>query len=214
MSDASKKARGLKLVGGATCLDFANTSGWRPDPGDEEYLRDYEDLLAWSEHAGALADREARALRRAAKASPERAKLAHRHAIALREAVYRVFSTAAAGRSADAADIDLLNRMVDEAGRHLRLAPTGVGFAWEWHGTEGALDLPLWRLARSAADLLITPELARVRECSGLHCDWLFLDASKNRSRRWCDMANCGNRAKARRNYARRRASGAAEPGT
>ena len=68
MSDGKGSISGLKLVGGALCLDFANTTGWRPDPGDEEFLRDYEDLLVWALHAGGLDASEKRALTRAMKA--------------------------------------------------------------------------------------------------------------------------------------------------
>ena len=205
MSDARARIEHLPLIGGALCLDFANTTGWRPDPRGAEYVHDYEDLIAWAEHGGALEPGEARKLLRAAKAEPEHAQAVHRRAIALREAVYRVFSGAASGRGAAAADVDLINRSIGDAYQHLRLAPRDGAFAWEWHDAEGALELPLWRVAQSAASLLISPDLRRVRECSGENCDWLFVDESKNHSRRWCDMTTCGNRAKARRNYARRR---------
>ncbi len=205
MSDAKGEIPRLKLVGGALCLDFTNTTGWRPDPGDEEYVRDYEDLVAWAEHAGAASETEGRRLLRRAKSDPERAQSVYSRAIALREALYRIFAASAAGHLAGSPDIDLVNRAVDDTYRHLRIAPHDGGFAWEWEGARDALELPLWRVARSTADLLVSPELSRVRECSGDRCDWLFLDASRNRSRRWCDMANCGNRAKARRNYERRR---------
>jgi predicted RNA-binding Zn ribbon-like protein len=87
----------------------------------------------------------------------------------------------------------------------------GDGFVWDWHEVDGVLELPIWIVARSAADLLVSSELERVRECAGEKCDWLFLDASRNQSRRWCDMAACGNRAKAQRNYARRRGGVAAQ---
>jgi len=195
----------LKLIGGAVCLDIANTTGLRLEPDGEEALRDYEDLVVWAAHAGALDAKEGRSLLRAAEAEPKKAAAAHRGAIALREAIYRIFSAVAARRAPEQGDVDLLNEAVAEAYRHLRLVPTTIGFAWEWRGVEAAFELPLWRVARSAADLLVSPELDRVRECAGEKCDWLFLDASKNQSRRWCDMAACGNRAKAQRNYARRR---------
>jgi predicted RNA-binding Zn ribbon-like protein len=87
----------------------------------------------------------------------------------------------------------------------------GDGFVWDWYEVDGVLELPIWIVARSAADLLVSSELERVRECAGEKCDWLFLDASRNQSRRWCDMAACGNRAKAQRNYARRRGGVAAQ---
>jgi predicted RNA-binding Zn ribbon-like protein len=211
MSDVKRYIARLMKIGGALCLDYANTTGWRVQPGNEEYIRDYEDLVAWAEHAGALNEREGRSLLRTAEAEPRKAAAAHRRAITLREAIYRIFSAAAAGRAPAPGDVDLLNRAVADAYRHLSLAPAAGGFAWEWRGAEGSLELPLWKVARSAADLLVSPELRRVRECAGERCDWLFLDASRNRSRRWCDMAACGNRAKAQRNYARRRGGAAAQ---
>lgn len=78
-------------------------------------------------------------------------------------------------------------------------------FVWGWDDAAPALDRPLWPVARSLAELLTSDELPRVRECAADNCAWLFIDTSKNRSRRWCDMAVCGNRAKARRHYARAR---------
>ncbi len=206
MSSSKEWIPHLKLIGGALCLDFANTTGRRIDPQGEEALRDYEDLVSWSEHAGAVTRPEARTLARAAASSPARAAAAHRRAVALREALYRTLSAAAAGRDADPSDLELLNRHVDVAALHLALAPVQGGYQWTWRAVEGELDLPAWRIAHSAAELLVAPDLVRVRECSGDRCDWLFLDDSRNHSRRWCDMASCGNRAKARRNYARRKA--------
>ncbi len=199
----------LPLLGGALCLDFANTTGWRPSPADEEFLRDYEDLVAWAEHGGAVGAAEARSLLKAAEDVPDRARAAHRRAIALRECVYRIFAAVAAGTEPEPLDLNLLNESVRDANRHLALASVPGGFAWTWQGVERALDLPLWRVARSAADLLVSSDLGRVRECAGDKCDWLFLDSSKNHSRRWCDMTTCGNRAKAQRNYARRRVAAA-----
>ncbi len=193
------------MRGGALCLDFANTAGWRPAPGDEEWIRDYEDLALWARRVDAVGAGELRELLRQASDDPRRAGTVHRKAVALREALYRIFSAAALSGLPNSSDVDLLNAVVRDAFRHLRLAPADGGFAWQWEDARPALELPLWRVARSAADLLASSDLARVHECAGDNCDWLFLDASRNRSRRWCDMAACGNRAKARRNYARRK---------
>jgi predicted RNA-binding Zn ribbon-like protein len=156
----------LKLIGGALCLDIANTTGLRLEPDGEEALRDYEDLVAWAEHAGALDEKERRSLLRAAEAEPKKVAAVHRRAIVLREAIYSIFSAVAARRAPEPGDVDLLNEAVAEAYRHLCLVPTASGFTWEWRGVEGALELPLWKVARSAADLLVSPELERVRECA------------------------------------------------
>jgi predicted RNA-binding Zn ribbon-like protein len=206
----------LTLLGGALCLDFANTAGWRGQPDFAGVLRDYEDLIAWAQHVEALSARQGKDLLKRAASEPARAKAVHGLAVALREALYRVFSSLAAGRASDPADLATINVAVGDAYQHLRLAPRpsselaplGDGFAWDWHEAEGALELPIWIVARSASTLLVSQDLERVHECAGERCDWLFLDASRNQSRRWCDMAACGNRAKARRNYARRRGAG------
>ena len=243
MSDLSKRMGELALLGGALCLDFVNTAGWRGQPDSAGVLRDFEDLVAWTQHVGALSARQGRGLLKRAASEPTRAKAVHGQAVALREALYRVFSSLAAGRAAEPADLATINVAVADAYQHLRLAPRpssglaprppsglaprpssglaprpssglaplGDGFAWDWHEADGALELPIWIVARSASTLLVSQGLRRVRECAGEKCDWLFLDASRNRSRRWCDMAACGNRAKAQRNYARRRGSTDAE---
>ena len=227
MSDLSKRMGELALLGGALCLDFVNTAGWRGQPDSAGVLRDFEDLVAWTQHVGALSARQGRGLLKRAASEPTRAKAVHGQAVALREALYRVFSSLAAGRAAEPADLATINVAVADAYQHLRLAPRpssglaprppsglaplGDGFAWDWHNADGALELPIWIVARSASTLLVSQGLRRVRECAGEKCDWLFLDASRNRSRRWCDMAACGNRAKAQRNYARRRGSTDAE---
>jgi predicted RNA-binding Zn ribbon-like protein len=225
----------MNLIGGALCLDFTNTIGWRVGSDSDEKLYDYEDLVVWARHVGTLSARHGKELLKRAASEPARARTVHRQALALREALYRTFSSLSSGRSPQPIDVAQINVAVADAYRHLRLAPrppsglaprpsfelaprpsfglvpSGDSFVWEWHEADGSLELPVWMVARSAAELLTSDSLGRVRECAGEKCDWLFLDASRNRSRRWCDMAECGNRAKAQRNYARRRGSTAAE---
>jgi predicted RNA-binding Zn ribbon-like protein len=87
------------------------------------------------------------------------------------------------------------------------VVPRAGGFEWKWAGDEDALDRMVWPVARSAADVLVSDEGSRVRRCAGESCHWFFLDSGRNRSRRWCDMRDCGNRAKARRLNARKKAS-------
>ena len=76
-----------------------------------------------------------------------------------------------------------------------------------WPGFAEELESLIWPVAKSAADLLTSERLERVRECAGGTCGWLFIDASKNHSRRWCDMRDCGNAAKAKRHYHKKRVS-------
>ena len=194
----------LKLIGGALCLDFANTVDWRTGEQPRDWLHDYEELIAWCRHAGALEEPRAKRLLKRAASNPDEAQAAFSQAIALREAIYRIFA-ASVGDPIPEYDLASLNAVLVDAMAHLRLATTEAGFVWIWHDVEDRLSWPSWLIARSAADLLTSERRGRVHECAGPGCGWLFLDTSRNRSRRWCDMADCGNRAKARRNYARKR---------
>jgi predicted RNA-binding Zn ribbon-like protein len=194
----------LKLIGGAPCLDFANTVDWRTGEQPRDWLHDYEELILWCRYAEALEASQAQRLLRRAASDPDEAQAAFSQAIALREAIYHIFTASASGDSVDD-DLALLNAVLSDVAAHLRLASTQESFVWDWHDVEDRLSWPSWLIARSAADLLTSERRGRVHECAGPGCGWLFLDTSRNRSRRWCDMADCGNRAKARRNYARKR---------
>jgi predicted RNA-binding Zn ribbon-like protein len=205
MNETATRAETLKLVGGRLCLDFANTIDGRNDVGAVEYLHDYDDLLAWGRHSGALSDDAARRLSGEAARRPDEARAAFMRALALREALYRIFSLVAQDATPASDDLALLNAMLSEAMGRAQLIPTDRRFSWEWREDDLTLDRVLWPVVRSAVELLTAPELRRVRECPGANCDWLFVDSSKNRSRRWCTMETCGNRAKARRHYARSR---------
>lgn len=200
----------LKLVGGRLCLDFANTVDAHHLEGSREFLADYPDLLRWSVRAGVLTPAESDELLRRADADPAAQAGVFRRALALREAIYRIFSAIAEGEEVPPDDLALLNEELARALPHARVAATPAGMSWDWEESE-ALDRMLWPVVRSAAELLTSGDLERIGECEGDLCGWLYLDESKNRSRRWCDMQGCGNRAKARRHYRRARQ---AEPGS
>lgn len=199
MNEIQSAAARLQLVGGALCLDFTNTSGNHADDNPSEHVTSYADLVAWSHHAGIIDNRTARRLLQAAADHPEEAKEVLQSALALREAMYRVFTAVSTGIQPKSADVELINRSLSIAMSRARLDVTNDGFAWGWNQAEDALDQMLAPIARSAADLLTSDNLGRLRECSGDTCGWLFIDKSKNHSRRWCAMNDCGNRAKARR---------------
>jgi predicted RNA-binding Zn ribbon-like protein len=192
------------LTGGHPALDFANTVDDRPADHPEEHLIGYADLVAWGRQAGVLTDEQAGQLLGEAARHPARAAAVLRRAIELREAIYRILLAAANEARPASEDLDILNDALADAMARARIAPSDDGFAWGW-ADEGALDQMLWPVARAAADLLTSDQLARVRLCSAHDCNWLFMDASRNGSRRWCNMQSCGNRAKARRFQQRQR---------
>ncbi|MHB8645826.1 MAG: CGNR zinc finger domain-containing protein [Thermomicrobiales bacterium] len=192
---------------GRLCLDFANTLGDRPAARPhEEVLHSYADLVAWGEAAGIISGDEAADYRRAAERHPSDADAAFTRAIDLREAIYRVFSAGAAGAEPPADDLEIVNAAIAEAMAHARLVSADGHFHRQWAYDGSALDGMLWPVAWSVAELLTAEELHRVHECAGDRCSWLFLDTSKNGSRRWCSMETCGNRAKARRHRERQQA--------
>jgi predicted RNA-binding Zn ribbon-like protein len=198
---------GLRLLGERLCLNFANTVDPRQGDHPREFLTGYPDLVAWSVRVGVLDRSAARELVAAAEQAPGAAQQVYAEAVRIREALYEVFSAVAAGRSAPAAALVTVNEAVARAFAHAAVEPDGHGYRWGWRRDPPALDRMLWPVLRSAVDLLTSDELARVKECPGLgDCGWLFLDTSKNGSRRWCSMEGCGNRAKGRRHYQRTRA--------
>jgi predicted RNA-binding Zn ribbon-like protein len=185
------------LSGGSPPIDFANTMGGKHRR--EERLGGYADLIAFARQSGLLSDALAGRLSEAAAARPAEADAVLARARELREALFALFSEA----ERPAAALDGLNRELAVAMAQLRV---DRALAWTWAESAERLDSPLWPIARQAAELLVTEERRRVRECAADDCRWLFLDTSKNKSRRWCDMKSCGNRAKVRNFYERQRA--------
>lgn len=189
---------------GDLSLDFANTSNWHASSNPTEYLNNYADLLAWGVQAGILSSESANQLRRQLAAQPEKAASIHSKAIQLREAIYQVFSKRYAGKPVPEQDLALLNDYIREAMAHLQLEPKNGELHWDWVPEADGVEITLWTVARAAAELLTSDKAARVRECEDDRgCGYLFIDQSKNHSRRWCSMESCGNRAKARRHYQR-----------
>jgi predicted RNA-binding Zn ribbon-like protein len=187
------------LSGGRLCLDFANTLGDRGSAQPSEHLGSYGDLVAWAGQAGATTARAARGLLRTAAARPAQAHQVLSDALRLREAIYRVFAAVASGRTPRPHDLAILNAAVPAAFERSRLVPAAGGFALTADVDDGDLAAPLTPVVRSTVDLLVSPEVDRVRTCAASSCAWLFLDTTKNRARRWCDMKTCGNREKVRR---------------
>ena len=199
----------MKLVGGRLCLDFVNTvDGRRKDSsllGDK--LKDYSDLVAWSQHSGVITAAESARLIRESKQKPAAANAVLHRAVALREALQHIFKATVMKRAPQSIDLETVNDELLKARKNERLASTDKGFQWKWIDSEAALDRMLWSIAQSAAEFLMTGDLSRLRECGGEACGWLFEDTSRNRSRQWCTMEDCGNVAKVRRFRTRMRSS-------
>lgn len=194
-----------RLLGGDLALDFVNTVSSRGDEPGEEKILSYDELVRWLAYAGGLEADAARVLLRLSKAQPAAAARVLAQALALRETIYHVFLALARGEAAPLTDLSALSVTYREVLGHAALVPIDRAYGWQWNGPS-ALEHVLWPPARAAVALLAAPDLDRVKECANhASCGWLFLDQSKNASRRWCSMDDCGSRDKMRRQYARRR---------
>jgi len=195
----------LERIGGAVCLDFTNTVDPRHRTADRiDYLADYQALLSWSLLVGLL-DRgtEARLNERARRHRAEAKRVLER-ALALREAIYELLGRPGTRNRMPA--LAVLNAEHERASSRRTVVASAGSFRRSWVADD-ELDRMLWPLAECAVELMTSPLLARIRECEGDECGWLFLDTSKAGRRRWCSMSDCGNRAKAKR---RRRSESAA----
>lgn len=228
MSDGpSRTEHQFDRVGGRLCLDFANTVSGVRGGALRERLDDYASLVSWGRQAGVVTEAQARRLLAEARRRPPEAEAVLREARELREAVYSVFLAFVEKRDPRQPDLDRIGAALGRALAHRRIrrrerpargaapdaeADEGSCCALSWEEAPGALDAVLWPVVASAAELLVSgSDLARVRIC-GLYetneCGWLFVDETKSRTRRWCSMKDCGNRAKARRHYSRAKAGG------
>src|SRR5579883_452950 len=195
------------LCGGHPALDFVNCLDNRcGGRGRIESLQSYGDLLRFAHQTQLLDSARTEQIGRAVAAAAGTRAL--RAAVTLREALATTFYAVLEERSPPSNDLETLDRYFHAADRNRELswrqtAGEPSGLTWAWRQDEGAAELPVWAVAHAARDLLLSPQMRRVRACEAETCRWLFLDTSKSHTRRWCKMKVCGNRVKARRYQAR-----------
>jgi predicted RNA-binding Zn ribbon-like protein len=195
----------LELIGGHPVVDFVNTLGGSQDR-PYEHVDSYRDLARWAEHASVIDPTTAADLQRLAADRPTQAERALADVRALRARLDEVLRAGMTGAPADRETLDDIRDAGLEALRHARLEPSPEAYVWAWHSPTPDLAAVQWSLALLALDFLREVRLERLKAC--VECRWLFLDESRNRSRRWCSMNGCGARAKMRRYRAGRRSPG------
>lgn len=192
------------------CLSFVNTLSERTGPTPTEKLVSFDALVVWSRDSGLLkADDAERLLSRARRRQDEAGRVLAR-ARALRELLHDTFLATSTDRAPSAATLDALSAHLGGWYCHGKLVPGEGSLQWAYAGRD-ELERVLWEVARAASRLLTSSRLSRVRPCDAANCGWWFLDDTKNRSRRWCDMKICGNREKLRRFRDRHRAQDCAD---
>ncbi len=203
-------------LGGSRCLDFINTAEFRGSSQAIEFLHSYAHVLAWGWRSGTLNAARAQQLLEHAAQQPQTAAAAFQRSIALRETLFRIFAAVAAGLpSGQEAAVpavvpgavqnafDAFSAALSVALEHRRLVLAEGQFMWGWQAAEDDFDSPLWEVLLDAAHLLTGDQRARIGQCP--NCGWLFVDTTRNHSRRWCSMEVCGSQMKSRRQYQRRK---------
>jgi predicted RNA-binding Zn ribbon-like protein len=200
---------------GNVCLDFINTLDNRPSGQPKELLKSYYELARFGEDTGILTPQELDFFYERVHLMPDEAQEAMRRARNLREALYDIFSAVLNKQTAPQLAMDRLNTNLHNAALHSwlvqpksaegKIPPDDGRLHWRFEPMTSSFGAMLWPIARAAADLLTSSDLALVRTCASPTCQWFFLDTSKNHHRRWCSMKQCGNRAKVRRFYAKKK---------
>jgi predicted RNA-binding Zn ribbon-like protein len=196
----------FEFYAGHPALELINTLDMRFSAQTIDLIPTYKDLLRLATQLELLTAEQARKLGRSVGEKDAQRVLAA--TVELREALAAVLYGRIEGGRLPAAQIHVLEQQFHAAASHRRLLSRDAHLEWSWSGVEREAEIPLWMLAQAASDLLVSSDLELVKDCGDPTCRWLFLDVSKNHTRRWCDMKTCGNRMKARRHHARIQESG------
>jgi predicted RNA-binding Zn ribbon-like protein len=191
----------FKLHAEHPALELVNTLDMRFSAEAIELIPTYKDLLRLTTQLKLLTPEQSRRLARTVDEKTAQRVLVS--AVELREALAAVLYGRIDGSKLAGGQVEILERHFHAAALHRRLVAGDPHWDWSWSGVERNAEIPLWMLAQSAADLLVSSDSEFIKDCGDPTCRWLFLDTSKNHTRRWCDMKTCGNRMKARRHQAR-----------
>ncbi len=195
----TSKSPHFYFTGGCLALDFVNSKSWRLSSKPNERLTSFLTLMSFCLQTNVVDLRLGKQLTQLAEQNPAEAKKTVNRALKLRELIYQIFLSKARGMSANESDLVQFNRMLGQAQKQQQVAVEVECWTLKWLGEHDNLDRLWWPIVVGAAQVLTESESAPVRACGGEGCGWLFLDTSRNRSRRWCDMKVCGNRDKVRR---------------
>jgi predicted RNA-binding Zn ribbon-like protein len=205
LPDLPSRAGSLDLIADDLALNFANTESGRGFPSHQNHFREAANVAEWLRHAKALPVEETDWLQTRVAERPDLARDLLATAVALRDAVHDIGVALRHRAKPPEAALASLSALHARCVARAELAPGVESCRWQWSVRASPVEAALGPIALAAVRLFTEGDFARIRECGGHACGWLFYDRSKNNRRRWCEMEVCGNRAKQRRLAARRR---------
>jgi predicted RNA-binding Zn ribbon-like protein len=191
-----RRPGGLSLVAGKLALDFTNTESGRQSAKHLDHLQTAADLLAWAVHAKIIGKKDASLFHHKFKGQSKPAHRLIRRGKSLRETIYQINSSIITGQQPNDKLMRSLTAIHAEMLASATLTAHEDNYAWTWDSKTGPTATILGPITLSALNLLVDDDFSRIKQCRGNHCGWLFFDSTKNKSRQWCDMSVCGNRAK------------------
>jgi predicted RNA-binding Zn ribbon-like protein len=197
-----------KFIGGRLCLDFVNSVGGRKELEDKPYpenivvkdkLENFNDLISWGKEIGIITEAERKYLFNLISSEKKQTELTFKKAVELRESLFKIIYDIINNKKPDEKLIQVLNREYSSANENRKLVYINNKIERQFSKNPIKPGYLIWMITESAVNLLSSDFVSRVKICAGDDCGWLFLDTSKNKSRQWCDMKDCGNVAKVRR---------------
>lgn len=185
------------FIGNDLCLDFVNTVGYIASDNPAEKLNSFSDLIEWSKQAKLISAREAITILRETEKHRARSERIFQRVLRFRKSVYDIFKSITNGEEIPNKDLTVINNELSRAMSKAEIFWREGELIWDWKSHD--LERIFFLITRSAAQLLTSSDLEKLKCCAGENCGWLFYDTSKNNRRQWCDMRDCGNLAKARR---------------
>jgi predicted RNA-binding Zn ribbon-like protein len=205
IKEMHEKLNRFSFIAGALCLDFVNTVSSHASERPEEKLCGFADLVLWNEEAELIDKGEVLEFLAYAEGNSNSTTKILQAARGLREALFHIFQALDRRKTPAARDLAALNETLRAFPIRLELRSEGRDFCCERKSAKTNNDRLLAPIAWSAADLLASDRVQHVRQCADAECGWFFVDTTKNHSRRWCAMSDCGSHAKAKRYYQRKK---------
>jgi predicted RNA-binding Zn ribbon-like protein len=196
----------LSLDGGCVVFDFTNTIGSRKEERIRDYMKSYTDFLEWLKRQEIVPQKKLKELSVLALKEPAKCNHALKKILETREVLYALFSFLSQGQKPEKEILEKFNKMLRESFSHIRLEIGTSKNEINFSDADLSYLEPLHLILKSAFDILTQEDMSRVKECPS--CGWLFLDKTKNKKRRWCNMLDCGSKDKASRYYHRKKSAG------